>query len=167
MDDASEFVSGRGDSFRSTELALHPAIKLTKVVLGVVETLSATAKRNSDAILHLSSACVKNLASADPFLRAKTEPGCERRCVSEAGHIGADLTDNRMRGNDTDARDISKVNTDNSVQFTPQIEGGFILLAFGWPPFGRAYGTSGCAFSDVGSWHRIFCNSPSASEMSV
>jgi hypothetical protein len=67
VQDAGDFVCGRGDGLRGTKFRAHPPEELPQVALGAAQGIGPEPESDGGSILHLADLTRKHLPAADPF----------------------------------------------------------------------------------------------------
>ena len=114
IDDPGKLVGSRCDRLRRTKPPLHFSIDLAEIVLSVIQTVCAESERNRCSVLHLPSARVKNLPSANLLFRAEPQPGCDSGAITKTRDICANFYQDGMCSKRADAGHICQVYARNS-----------------------------------------------------
>jgi hypothetical protein len=109
IDNPGKLVGSRCDRLRRTKPPLHFSIELAEIVLSVIQTVCAESERNRCSVLHLPSARVKNLPSANLLFRAEPQPGCESGASTKTRHMCANFYQDGMCSERADAGHICQV----------------------------------------------------------
>src|SRR5439155_4407264 len=93
-----------------------------------MERMRTHPKRMGDSVFDWSCFGIQNLSAADLFLRTQSKPRSECRRIAEARDIGFDLTDNRVRRDTINARNVGQIDSHDAIQFSTEIKCRVIVL---------------------------------------
>jgi hypothetical protein len=128
VQDTSDLVCRCGDGLSGSELGTHAPEEFSEVALGTTQRISAKPKSKSSSAFHSARFTGQNLAAADAILWAETEPGCERRGVTEPMKIGTDLGQDDLRRNRADSGNIGKIDASDAIELSSKVEAGVVAL---------------------------------------
>src|SRR5206468_7476327 len=92
----AKLLSGSRDRLRLSEFSFQSTEGLTRVVVGMMQSMSAEPKSDGKAVSHLARARVQHFPCADLFLWTRPQPGSESRSVSETGEVRANFAQNGL-----------------------------------------------------------------------
>ena len=79
-------------------------------------------QRHAERVDHLAASALEHFAPADVVVRAQAQPGAELLLVGPGTHVGADLENDLLGRQRTNAVNLGQIDAADPVQFGAQIE---------------------------------------------
>ena len=131
VDDASNFMSGGGDSFGWAEPGPHAAVEVAETGVALAGRLGGQAKRGGRRGDNFPGFSAEDSTAGDAVVGAQAQPGGKMIGRSKTGfQIDAGLADDGVGQLGFEARDGSQVDSANAIEFGAGVEAQCVALRF-------------------------------------
>ena len=128
VDDAGELVGRCRDRGWGTQASFHPTKEVAKSALAALEALSCHPQGRGGATFDIAGGGGEDASAGNSVVRTKAQPGGKAFGTGKAFDAGADFAQEGADRGALQAGHLGQIDAEDSIQFPPQIEGGFMAL---------------------------------------